>query len=350
MQYSPPSTATFDPTAQEFSPQPRNDYPLSLFHERHPPYGKAQALDGKSRVSSSAESESVYSPSPYGLWTAHPSPTDSPIAQLDRLDQSISNHIKDIHNHIGQAKDGLVLHIKEKHAASACLVKTRYDSIETLNNKHHEETSKNLEMLSDDVTLIRNETVDVAAGLESVTDFAAKINDTFTAEFESIEKRLALVDKKLDTIGRAVSTMDRRLITAKDDFNEVNFKVGGIKESNTALRADCKSLREKTDILMERNEAEAEWREDISNEMNSIQRAVKDILDDQATLMTTLRQMSESVTLLQTENETLRLKNQKLRESSSNSAPQIDLKNRLFNLLQKLEARESRIDQIFNIV
>jgi chromosome segregation ATPase len=301
-------------------------------------------------VSSGAESESVYSPTPYGTWAAHPSPIDSPTNQFDRLDQTIANHIKDIHNHISQAKDGLVLHVKAKHAASACLVKTKCDSIDALSNKHHEETSKNLETLSDDVTLIRNEIVDVAAGLESVTDFVAKINDTFTTGFESLQEKLATLDKKLDTVGRAVNTLDRRLITAKDNFNEVNLKMGEIKESNTALRADHKSLHEKTDILMERNETEAERREDISNEVKSIQKRVNNLLDSQATLVTTMKQMSESVTFLQTENETLRLENQKLRANSRNSVPQIDLNNTLVDLLQKFEARDSRIDQIFNMM
>jgi regulator of replication initiation timing len=301
-------------------------------------------------VSSNTGSESVYSPSSCGPWAARQGPIDSPTAQLDRLDQTIANHIKDIHSHIGQVRDGLVLHVKAKNAASAYLVKTRCNSIEALSNKHHEETSKKLEGISDDVTVIRGETVDVAAGLESVTDFAGKINDTFTTGFGTLEERLAVVDKKLDTIGRVVSAVDRRLITAKDDVNELSFKVGEVREGSAALRAENKSLLEKHDVLIEQQEAEAERSIELSGGLKSIQKEFKIIQDGQTALANKIKEFMEIVTSLTAENKTLRRENQELRENSSNSTLRKDLNNTLLSLLQKFEAHESRIDQIFNIM
>ncbi|KAI9780054.1 MAG: hypothetical protein M1839_007036 [Geoglossum umbratile] len=267
-QASPLPSAAFDPTAQEFSPKHlRSDYPASLFHERHPPCGKIRVPDGKSWVSNSAGSETVYSPSYYGS-SALPSPLDSPTVQLDRLDQTITSHIKDLRNHVGQARDGLILHAKAKHAASSCLVATRCDAIEAMSNKHHKEASEKLGKLSDDVSAIRSEHVDFATGLESVAEFASKMNDTFTAEVESLELRMG---KKLDAVGRAVNTIDRHL----------NLRLGEIMENVTALHADYKTT----------------------------QTAL-------ATQMKRIEQSFESMAFLRTENGRLRLENQRLKLES----------------------------------
>ncbi|KAH0536996.1 hypothetical protein FGG08_006168 [Glutinoglossum americanum] len=322
--------------------------------------GSVNILPGQQRVSSFSgiiEEAGEIEPSPLTgttnastLHATHPSPIDSSTIQLDQLDKTISNHIKEIHNHIGRAKDSLVLHVKAKNAASACLVKTRCDSIEALGNGHNEETSKKLEMLSGEVKLIRNETADMAAGLESVTDFAGKIHDITAAGLESLEQKVATMDKKLDTMGRAVSTMDRRLITAKDDFNELNFKVGEIKESSMALRADHKSLLEKYNILMEQSEAGAERREELSDGLKSVQREFRILQDNQTALINKMKEFLESIAPLQADNERLRLENQKLRESNGNTVPETDFSNTLHSLVQRLDARESRINQIFNML
>ena len=293
----------------------------------------------------------MYSLSHYGS-SAPPSPLDPPAAQLDRLDQAITNQIKDLRNHVGQARDGLLLHVKAKHAASACLVTARCDAIEAMIDRHHKETRIKLGKLSDDIAAIRSETTDFAAGLESVTEFAGKMNDNFTTGFESIESKVTTMDKKLDTVGRAVNTMDRRLITAKDDINEVNFRVGEIKENNAALRADHKSLLEKHDVLIEQRETEAERRASITDDMKSFRKEFKVLHDNQTTLITKMKEFQEWVARLQTENERLRLENQKLRENS-NSTPNVaqpDLQSTMLCLLQKFDASESRIDQIFNML
>ncbi|KAI9773573.1 MAG: hypothetical protein M1840_006847 [Geoglossum simile] len=343
-QVSPLFSSTFDPTAQEFSPERlRGDYPASLFHERE----KARVPDRKSWLSNSAGSEVVYSPSHYGS-SALPSPLDSPTARFDRIDQAITNHIKDIRNHAGQVRDGLILHVKAKHAASSCLVATRCDAIEAMSKKHHEEAREKLVKLSDDVTAIRSESVDFAAGLESVTEFAGKMNDNFAAGFESLESKAIAMDKKLDSVGRAVSAMDRRLIAAKDDINEVNFRVGDIKEKNAAFHANQKSLLGKCNIFIDHQAVESERLADLSADLKSLQRENKTFQDNQTAQM---QQVSELLVFLRTENEKLRLENQKLRENNPDTnTVRPDLTNTLLSVLQKLEANESRIDQILNAI
>ena len=158
------------------------------------------------------------------------------------------------------------------------------------------------------------------------------------------------MDKKLDAVGRAANSADRRLIMAKDDVNEINFKVGEIKEGHSALRADHRSLLEKYDILLEQKVAEAERRADLSDEVKNIQRVFKNLQDGQTALVTRMEQIFESLSFLQTENEILRQENKKLRDNANNSIPQRDLSNTLLGLVQKFDARESRIDQIFNMM
>jgi chromosome segregation ATPase len=217
-----------------------------------------------------------------------------------------------------------------------------------MSHEHHREARDKLEKLSNDVTAIRSESVDLAAGLESVTEFAGKMNDNFAAGFESLESKITAMDKKLDIVGRAVNTMDRRLIAAKDDINEINFRVGEIRENNSALRADHKSLLGKYDVLIEQQEVESDRRADLSAYMKSIQKEYKVIQDNQTILMA---QISELVALLHTGGERPRLEYQKLREdNSATSAAQQDLTNTLLSILEKLEANESRIDQIFNVM